>query len=85
VADILANNAVDGGGIYATHSNITMEDSRFVENLAQEYGGGICLQDNPMLDYTKTFIDLNHSDRGGCLFSLNRFASLSRCTDAPCF
>jgi len=68
-----------GGGIYARHATLDMEDVRIVANIAGSYGGGVYAHD-VSVTATKSTIAGNQGGRGGGVYSYwNGTARFANC------
>ena len=96
---ISGNNAVSGGGIHATSSTIAVHQQwtlLFINNKAEEYGGGLHLGINPKLyilkpqrslyddEYLLTFRD-NYASFGGAIYVDDATNSGACSPDSECF
>jgi len=69
-SEISGNNAVQGGGIYASQSDVTINDSIIGENTSSNNGGGVKTFGNGNIIINRTSIINNNSNgAGGGLYS----------------
>ncbi len=72
------NTACNGGGIYASHNMLMIQDSNIEDNTANQsdsIGGGIANANVGTLAIERSTIDGNTADRGGGLFNSGRFTT----------
>lgn len=72
------NTACNGGGIYASHSTLIIQDSNIEDNTANQsdsIGGGIANANVGTVAIERSTIDGNSADRGGGLFNSGGFTT----------
>lgn len=79
---VFTNNSVDyyGGGIYSVDGNLTVASSRFEDNRAGSWGGGMCIRfaKSPRLIECK-FLN-NKSEFGGAMYASTCGLTMTDCT-----